>query len=68
MSHYHGGGGPEEEEEEDEKEMLKDFQAVEDNVMVLIDARPTMLAKDEKGEVREGAGCEGGTPGATVRP
>jgi hypothetical protein len=60
----------EEEEEVDEEEeaVLKDFQTVEDNLMILIDARPAMLVKNAEGKVRverggvanEGGGGMGG--------
>lgn len=62
----------EEEGDEEEQEVLKDFQAVEDNLMVLIDARPAMLVKSAEGKVRAedggrarlrgGEGCPGGAP------
>lgn len=48
----------EEEEEVDEEEeaVLKDFQTVEDNLMILIDARPAMLVKNAEGKVRADEG------------
>lgn len=49
----------EEEGEEEEQEVLKDFQTVEDNLMILIDARPAMLIKNEEGKVRAEGGGEG---------
>jgi len=42
----------EEERDEEEQEVMKDFQTMEDNLMVLIDARPAMLAKNADGKVR----------------
>ena len=49
----------EEEGDEEEQEVLKDFQTVEDNLMILIDARPAMLIKNEEGKVRPDGGGEG---------
>lgn len=37
--------------EEEEEEMAKHLEALEDNVMVLIDCRSPMLAKDDQGKV-----------------
>lgn len=62
MSHY-PNYEDEEEGDEEEQEVLKDFQMVEDNLMVLIDARPSMLVKNAQGKVRvhrgEGKGWGG---------
>jgi|EP00624_Nannochloropsis_granulata_P006078 hypothetical protein len=46
----------EEEGDEEEEEVMKDFQTMEDNLMVLIDARPEMLVKNEEGKVRADEG------------
>ena len=46
----------EEEGDEEEQKVMKDFKTMEDNLMVLIDARPAMLVKDAEGKVRADEG------------
>lgn len=52
MSSWGGDEYDETAGDEDDDEDIDILRSVEDNVMVLIDARPSMFVKNENGEVR----------------